>query len=379
MTYRDKALAIVAIIGSVIAMTTAPAQAASFDAMPSFNGIVFAVAYSGRTTFVGGDFTAAIVNGKPVARRHLAAIDAGTGALLPWAPGADGRVKALTVSGSSVYVAGDFSMIGSHQRDSLARLDAGSGAVSSTFKHSISGRPYAMAAADGRLYLGGAFTAVDGQARGKLAAFKLSTGALDTKWKPVVDDQVEAIASGAGRVYVGGRFHKINSIGGYDRLAALDPYSAALVPAFKPKPPVITYAISVTSSGVFSAHGGQGGKINAYTLAGASRWSATFDGDARAVAVLGDTVYAGGHFDRACRTPRTGPHGVCIDGSDARIKLAALDAGAGTLTSWSADANGVEGVFGLAASASLGAIAAGGAFTTIDGQSQKRFAQFSGA
>jgi hypothetical protein len=95
------------------------------------------------------------------------------------------------------------------------------------------------------------------------------------------------------------------------------------------------------------------------------------------VAVLGNTVYAGGHFDKACRTPRTGDRGVCLDGSDARIKLATLDAGDGVLQPWSADGNGVEGVLALAASPSLGLVAAGGAFTTIDGVSQKRFAQFS--
>jgi hypothetical protein len=275
-----------------------------------------------------------------------------------------------------VYVAGDFARIGGQTRDSLARIDARSGALSSAFKHAITGRPYAMAAAGGRLYLGGAFTAVDGQSRTRLAAFALGTGALDTRWKPIVDDQVETLAGGTGRVYVGGKFHKINSIAGYDRLAALDPASGALVTAFRPRPPVIAYAIAVTSSGVFTAHGGQGGKINSYSLAGEVRWSATFDGDARAVAVLGTTVYAGGHFDRACRTPRTGDRGSCLDGSDDRIKLAALDAGSGVLKSWVADGNGVEGVLALAASPSLGTVAAGGAFTMISGVSQKRFAQF---
>jgi hypothetical protein len=376
VTYRDRLLAFVGIVGSLLAITTAPAQAASSDAMPSFNGTVLAVAYSGGTVFVGGDFTAAIVKGKPVARVRLAAIDAGTGTLLPWAPSADGRVKALAVSGSSVYAAGDFGMIGTHKRDSLARLDAVSGAVSGTFKHAIAGRPYAVTAADGRLYLGGAITAVDGQARTRLAAFNLTSGALDTRWRPTADDQVEAIAAGAGRVYVGGRFHKINSIAGYDRLVALDPSSAAIVTGFKPKPSFITYGIAVAPDGVYSAHGGQGGRINSYTLAGVTRWSATFDGDTQAVAVLGDTVYAGGHFDKACRTPRTGDRGACTDGSDARIKLAALDAGDGRLTSWTADANGVVGVLALAVCPSLGTIAAGGAFTTIDGSAQKRFAQF---
>ncbi len=84
------------------------------------------------------------------------------------------------------------------------------------------------------------------------------------------------------------------------------------------------------------------------------RWSATFDGDAQAVTVLGDTVYAGGHFDRACSTARTGTQGACVDGADDRVKLAALAVADGHLLDWTADANGVEGVLALASSAAAG-------------------------
>jgi hypothetical protein len=92
--------------------------------------------------------------------------------------------------------------------------------------------------------------------------------------------------------------------------------------------------------------------------------------------VLGNVVYAGGHFDRACSTARTGTQGTCVDGADDRVKLAALASADGHLLDWTADANGVEGVFALAANASLDAVAMGGAFTTVDGRTQKRFAQF---
>jgi hypothetical protein len=286
-------------------------------------------------------------------------------------------VKAIATSGSSVYIAGDFTTVTGLKRDSLAKLDATSGAVASTFKYSINGKPYALAADNGRLYLGGTVTSVSGSTRTRLAAFSLVTGALDLKWKPVVDDQVETIAAAGGRVYVGGKFHKVNSTSGYGRLVALDPASGAIVTGFKPKPPVISFGIAVSGDSVYSAHGGQGGKLNAYTLSGGLRWTATFDGDTQAVAVLGDTVYVGGHFDKACRTARTGAQGVCLDGSDDRVKLAALNAGNGSLQSWTANANGIEGVLTMASSASLGAIAAGGAFTTINGKSQKRFVQFS--
>ena len=152
--------------------------------------------------------------------------------------------------------------------------------------------------------------------------------------------------------------------------------SGAIITGFKPKSGVITFGIVVTSDGVYSAHGGQGGKLNAYTTTGALRWSATFDGDAQAVTALDDTVYVGGHFDNACKSPRTGDQGVCLDGSEKRIKLAALDAADGSLRTWTADANGVEGVLAMARTTDLGVIAAGGAFTLINGASRKRLAQF---
>jgi len=384
VTYRGKVrrqcLALVGIVGLIIAAVAAPAQAAPSetpDSVPGFNGIVLAVAYSGSTVYVGGDFTSAIVKGKTITRTRLAAVNAYTGELLPWAPTADGRVKAIAISGSAVYVGGDFGTVGGLKRDSLARIDATSGTVSGTFKHTIDGRPYALAAANGRLYVGGTLTKVNGQARTRLAAFDLTSGALDASWRPTADDQVEALATGPGRVYAGGRFHKVNGTGGYDRLVALDPNSGSIVAGFAPRPPVIAFAIAVTADGVYTANGGQGGTANAYRLAGTKRWTATFDGDGQAIATLGDTVYIGGHFDHACLTARTGDHGVCLDGSDDRIKIAALDTGDGHLRDWTANANGIDGVLGMAANPGLGAIAVGGAFTTIGGRTQKRFAQFS--
>ncbi|WP_236718567.1 PQQ-like beta-propeller repeat protein [Actinoplanes sp. TFC3] len=367
---------LIVVLGMLLLVAT-PAQAApaeSSDSVPGFNGTVLTVVYSGSTIYIGGDFTSAVVRGKSIARTRLAAVNATTGELLPWAPTANKRVKALAVSGTSVYLAGDFTKINGSSRDSLARVDATSGTLSSTFKHTVDGKPYAVAAANGRLYVGGTLSKINGQARTKLAAFDLTTGTLDATWKPTADDQVEALAIGDGRVYAGGKFHKVNSTSGYDRLVALDPASGKILTGFKPKPAVIAFSIAVTSDSVYTANGGQGGTANAYSLSGAKKWTATFDGDAQAVTTLGDTVYVGGHFDNACRTARTGAQGVCLDGQDDRIKLAALAANDGHLKSWKANANGIEGVLTMASGA--GVFAAGGAFTIVNGSSQKRFAQF---
>ena len=139
-----------------------------------------------------------------------------------------------------------------------------------------------------------------------------------------MDSQVEAITVASGRVYVGGRFRKVNGTSGYDRLVALEPSTGRIVTGFKPRSRVNANAIAVRGDRVYTANGGQGGTATAYSTSGALKWTATFDGDAQAVAVYGDTVYVGGHFDKACRTARTGIQGVCLDGDDRRVKLAAL-------------------------------------------------------
>lgn len=345
------------------------------SALPEFNGTVWASAYSGTTLYLGGDFTEALVGGKRYPRSRLAAVNAATGTLLSWAPSADGQVRALAVSSGSVYAAGAFGAIGGVKRDSLARLSASSGALGSTFKHSISGQPLTVAVANGRVYLGGSITAVDGQPRARLAAFDADSGALDTMWKPSADDRVESIVATPGRIYLGGKFHKINNSTGSARIAAVTPSAGVIDPGFRVRASVVALAIVLGPGGLYAAHGGMGGQLVAYDTSGAERWAITVDGDGQAVTVLDDVVYLGGHFDRVCHTERTGAGGACLDGSVARAKLAAATV-TGQLLPWTANGNGVSGVLTLNASTGLGAVAAGGAFTTINGVNRKRFVQF---
>src|SRR5215470_5425805 len=74
----------------------------------TFNGECWSEAIDGNTIFVGGAFTKALrTNNTAVARAGLAAVDATTGGLLPWAPSVTGGVvKAIAVSGGVVYIGG---------------------------------------------------------------------------------------------------------------------------------------------------------------------------------------------------------------------------------------------------------------------------------
>src|SRR5689334_14320019 len=90
---------------------------------PRVEGLVGAVAPDGSGgCYIGGSFTS--VAG--VARLNLAHLRA-DGTLDGWNPGADGDVRALAVSGSTVYAGGDFTSIGGQARNYIAALDATSG------------------------------------------------------------------------------------------------------------------------------------------------------------------------------------------------------------------------------------------------------------
>jgi hypothetical protein len=379
LTRRTKArvagLSGLAVAALVTVVASGPANAAVSDepsATPAFNGPVYAVAAAGDVVYVGGEFTAAVIKGKQTPRQRLAAINVATGTLLDWAPAADRTVRALAVEPGGVWAGGDFQTVNGQPRDSLARISTTGVLDAASYKIS-GGTPRALAIGHGRLYVAGLFTGVNGASRGNVAAIDLATLALST-WATRTDDLVTSLAVNGDRIYLGGSFHRTNGVSSTGRLIAVKSGSGAVDTGFRPQPDAIVWGIAANGERVYAALGGRGGRAVSYTTGGVAKWAITTDGDAQAVAVLGSTVYIGGHFDNVCRSARNGDHGVCLDGNVSRIKLAATDLD-GDLLPWSPQGNGIRGVLALVATPQVGVVAAG-EFTMIDGNSQKRFAIF---
>jgi outer membrane protein assembly factor BamB len=358
-----------AAVAAVPLVTAKPAQTVGFD------GLVYASAYVGSTVYVGGSFRNAIVDGKPVPRKRLAAVDARTGRLLPWAPPANGTVLALAAAGSSLYVSGKFTTVGTQARAGLAGINLTTGAVG-PLRHTVKGEGTALATGGGRLYLGGAVTAVDGRAVRNLAAFRLADGALDTRFAGAADGQVKALAVAGSRLYVGGGFRRLNGADGTARLGALRLADGKVDTTFRPATPYAAFALTVTADRVYAGLAGPGGRVAAYRPTGDLLWSTVTDGDVQALTTLNGTVYAGGHFTVACEGPSRTATSWCPTPLRSQPKLAALNPDTGRLLNWNPRSNGRWGVLTLTADPAGGAIAVGGEFTAFDGVARPHFAQF---
>ncbi|MFI7547095.1 hypothetical protein [Actinoplanes sp. NPDC049599] len=360
--------------GAVATASPAAAVRPRTQATPAFNSTVWAIAFRGDVVYVGGSFTTVTFRGRSFPRKRLAALNARTGAVLPWQPTANGTVRALAVAGTAVYAAGDFDTISGQRRDAVARLDARSGRVS-RFAHRVSGSAATLAIGNGRVYVGGSFSSVDGVPRRNLAAFSHGTGALDRSWRAGTGGHVRSLAVTRRRVYLGGDFHRVNGSRAADRLAAVHSSTGALITAFRPKAPANVMDVAVDARGVYTATGGPGGRAVGYSASGGVRWTHLFDGDVHTIAVMGGVAYVGGHFDRSCRRTSTLRQLGCLGGYTPRVKLAALD-GRGRLTGWNPRANGTVGTHVLTTYPARKRIAAGGAFTRVGGAGRERFALF---
>ncbi len=393
---------------NVAAFDTGTGLATSWN--PDVNGVVFALQVVGSTIYIGGDFTT--VGGQ--VRHHFAAIDSTSGNSLPWVD-ANGRVYALNVSGPTMYAGGTFTLVG-RARPSLAAIDAATGMATDwypvpngnlVFSLALAG-PHVFAAgtfwngaqvsnyiakmdtaggiisawspnpnntvrslifAGGDLYAGGDFTSIGGQTRNYIARLDTATG-LATSWNANANSAIYGMAQSGGKIFVGGQF---TSIGGASRnyIASLDTTTGNAT-SWNPNvsgggmgSPV--YAVALAGNTIYA--GGDFGLIGDSarariaeidTVTGrATGWKPTGVNDiVRTISVTSSTVYAGGEFTSA--------------GGLTRNHAVGLDRATGAVTNWDPNANSsVRAIFVLAPQAT---IYIGGTYTGISGSGPGYFA-----
>ncbi|MGQ0720945.1 MAG: FlgD immunoglobulin-like domain containing protein [Candidatus Eiseniibacteriota bacterium] len=343
---------------------------------PKPNGPVNTLALGIGTVCAGGQFTSA---GGQV-RSNLAALDAATGAVTGWNPNANGIVRALAVGGGTVYAAGTFTDIGGQTLVlNVAALDSVTGAALGTWNGDAHnpGDVHELVLLGGTLYVGGDFDLIGGQFRNNLAALDATTGAA-TSWNPDANGAVYTLGITQRfsfpftiTVYAGGEFAVLGaqprlSIGAVDGTTGLatswnpgadsDVYDLAL------STDPLGNETSVHAAGLFTTIGGQSREYIAEIdgSGGVTAWNPDASSPVKALARSGDTIYAGGAFFNI--------------GGQFRQGLAALDVTSGSATAWNPDVGGGGTVNALTLSG--GEIYAVGSFPSISGKPHSNVAGF---
>lgn len=340
---------------------------------PDSNGVVSMLAVSGSTLYAGGEFSS--IGGQ--SRSNLAALDATTGDATAWNPspsggGSDPSVITLAVSGSTIYAGGRFASIGGQARNGLAALDITTGDARA-WNPDPSGAFQgikALAVSGSTVYVAGDFTSIGGQPRSNVAALDGTTGNA-TAWNPNPNRLVEALATSGSTIYVGGDFSgagaplatvahvaKLSAAGDLDGSWNGTPTTSQL-PLLERVRALAVSGSTVYAGGDFSSLGGQPrtnlAALDAVT-GDATAWNPSPDDDVQALATSGSTVYAGGSFASI--------------GGQQRAGLAALSSATGNATAW--NPNPDVSVTTLAVAAST--VYVGGAFESIGGQSRRTLA-----
>lgn len=160
----------------------------------STNGRVYSIATFGTTVYIGGSFSS--VNGQT--RQHVAALDAATGQPVNgWNPNANGTVRSVFVSpdGTRLYLGGKFTSVAGSSRSGLAAVDAGTGALLS-WKPSVPADVMSVAATQTRVVAG---TAGQG---GNCVGYDASSASQ--RWIVHTDGNVQAVGVAGQLAYCGG-------------------------------------------------------------------------------------------------------------------------------------------------------------------------------
>lgn len=296
-------------------------------------GFVSTLKVKGDTLYVGGNFS--LVGGS-YTRNGLASYNAVFGNLLAWNPNLNtgASVHTIAVTGNTAYVGGTFESVGGQTRQNLAAVDLIAGTPTSWTAHTDN-TVTTISVSGSSFYVGGSYISLGGVLRRYLAALDGNTG-QPTAWDPNPNDVIATLEMGPSSLYVGGSF---TNIGGLLRsyLAELDT-STAIPTAWNPRPNALVTSIVVDDSLVwvggdftsFFATSGYHQRVAALRVSNGSvvlSWFGTCNGLVRTMKKSGGILYVGGDFTSFY--------------NQTRRRAASIDLASQTVTNWNPNVVGI--------------------------------------
>ncbi|MBX3102438.1 MAG: hypothetical protein KF690_08025 [Bacteroidetes bacterium] len=269
--------------------------------LPQPNGSVSALAWWGDTLLIGGNFTQ--VGG--VARQNLAAIDLETGTLLDGLPAVNGPVNDLLVAHGRVYAAGKFTTAGAETRNGVFAFQMDGTLLPWNPNAGSSSDVRALWANESTVYVGGEFSVLGGTFRSNLGEVDTVLGTA-TSFDPNPFSVVNDIVAWGDTVIFGGNFAQVNGTA-RSKIAAVDRTGTLL--AWNPGVSAMFYSfvwcLEATAQrlyvgGIFSTAGGQARSCLAvFNRTDLSLLSPnpSFNSYVFALAAHRDTLWSGGNFD----------------------------------------------------------------------------------
>jgi len=183
--------------------------------IPAPNASVSSLETDGTSLFIAGNFS--VVNGANRSRLAKILISGGDPNELDgnWNPVPNNRVNALEYVSPYLYAGGEFTIIGGVVNNHLARLSiTGTGAADAAWKPNLNRRVTFLESGGGQVYAAGDFTMAEGNAHRFLGRYSTAAGAavLDTTWKPSPDAEVRCMTISGSSVYLGGSFTTISGV-----------------------------------------------------------------------------------------------------------------------------------------------------------------------
>ncbi|CAM5280558.1 DNRLRE domain-containing protein [Streptomyces avidinii] len=380
------------LVPQAVALT--PPVAFTADALATWqpNGVVWALAEAGGQVFAGGTFSTvrppAGGSGSEQSAVNFVALDAATGAptscKLSFTVGsgtATVRALALSPDKATLYVGGYFGAVNGTAVSSLAAVDVASCTVKQGFRPAFAATVRALAVTGDTVYAGGDFLSVAGQPRERFAAVGATDGAL----KPFTADADEPgraveVTPDGRNVVLGGDFFTVNGANTH-ALAVVDATSGALTKSYAGfiETNSVVKDVATDASGFYTANEGTGGGVFDGRIAlnlsdFGQRWRDTCLGATQAVLPYQNVLYSASHAHDCSSV------GEFPDGQRHHL-LAQPTSGTGKL-GWAPDTNDGIGegigprVMTVGSKGGVQYLWVGGEFTTVNGAAQQSLTRF---